>query len=280
MRRNLVVRYIRQVLLGFCVFSSLPAKILAAPISLQQRQPVIIAMGGFNSCRRDLSRADEQKHWWNLMEYRQQIESAYGREPRWIFSCFASSNASVTMYNSWEDRGNSIESLGSGIQKIKSLLATRNDYAVFLVGHSYGGWFAIKTAMALQGLVPVVNLASIDPISTKLCIPSSMKRVIIRSLFGRGELTDPECTRAPQDLIEDAAARPPTFYHWQNFYQVQARNLHSGPMEVANENIRISGDANDNSTGTSMHVAIGGVELVWDAIFGKSLATISENPSL
>ena len=138
---------------------------------------------------------------------------------------------------------------GYGLNKTNEFQVSLNEYVnqilssylkgdVYMIGHSYGGWMVMKSALRRLAknskTFELKGLFTIDPISWKECNISA----VIRSYFGFGyaNAPTPACTRAPEDLksLFGLLARNTTI--WHNFYQVTFPILHSGMIYHATKN--------------------------------------------
>jgi len=127
-------------------------------------------------------------------------------------------------------------------KEIETLVRTRSIGAVFLTGHSYGGWMAMHLALVLAKEVPVHGLYTVDPISPR-CGPSQV-------IFGGAE-----CKQAPRELdnrkIADRVGK------WENFYQNQDSWIQSSSIgEARNHHIKYRGP----------HTNIDSDKRTWDVI--------------
>jgi len=94
-----------------------------------------------------------------------------------------------------------------------------------MIGHSHGGWLAIKNTLALANEVSVDALFSSDPISRVYCRPPAITG----------------CTGFPQDITKDNQEEVKgTTGYWLNAWQSQTFYLHSGPSGSADDNMKIS----------------------------------------
>lgn len=112
-------------------------------------------------------------------------------------------------------------------KEIETLVRTRAIGAVFLTGHSYGGWMAMYLATKLAKEVPIHGLYTVDPISPR-CGPSQV-------IFG-GE----DCKQAPREF--DNRAILARVNQWENFFQNQDTWLQSSEIpEASNHHIKYRG---------------------------------------
>lgn len=112
-----------------------------------------------------------------------------------------------------------------------------------VIGHSHGGWRAIKLAASpyLAANLPLpITLVSIDPVSRMTCL----------------KLREPGCREAPSDLSWDELRYLNTRVRWLNAYQDNGLLLKSSAIAAAHANIPV----------VSNHVAIQTDVTVWQAL--------------
>ncbi len=142
-------------------------------------------------------------------------------------------------------------------------LLVPDEASVYLIGHSYGGWLAIHTFLALEEIHrrEVAALFTIDPISPKACEPDLLKHIFLGGFdvtvnLGSGGFLDPTllggCRRAPNEFPPDLEDR--TEHH--NFYQQNGGYIQSGPMPGAN-NLEVKRER---------HTTVAYSPRVWDRI--------------
>ena len=138
---------------------------------------------------------------------------------------------------------------GYGLNKTNEFQVSLNEYVnqilssylkgdVYMIGHSYGGWMIMKSALRRlasgRSKFKLKGLFTIDPISWKECDISA----VTRSYFGFGyaNAATPACTRPPADLKNSFGALARHSMIWHNFYQVTFPILHSGMIYQATKN--------------------------------------------
>jgi hypothetical protein len=230
--------------------------------------PVRIVIGGFASCgsfsRRartiDLESSDIQP-------------LARGATPNvtaWVQSCF-DGNARLWFRSDrvTEMQSTTRDQLGPFFAFVRDAVGTGG--AAHIIGHSHGGWLAMKTALDLAGPAPeghpaptLASLITVDPISATLCS---------RDVFLRRPLrTKLACMQAPGDFTQadlDAIGGAAVL-GWKNFYQDVGLRLRSGPFATERcTNIRVdipepSGPL--DALQDPPHVAIQREPVVWEAL--------------
>lgn len=154
----------------------------------------------------------------------------------WLVTCH-NSDAAVKWVSS--DTPAEIQSMtiAEVAPKIEALAEANSPGHVYVAGHSYGGWLALKAGLALSDDVALEGLFTIDAISRPNCT-----------------LTNPgQCTRFPSDVTTaDRARLKDRTDLWSNFYQTQTGFLHSSPAEEADENLLVA----TSHTGIDTHESV------------------------
>jgi hypothetical protein len=182
-------------------------------------------MAGFSTCK-----SDEKFHngmhgpmggrlFRNVEDLAQTIHKNTGTEPVTLASCYTTESKLIV--------SSSIEpmtvSSPADDHYIASLHKSMEQFSdVFIIGHSYGGWLAMKLVESYKGQPDKIkSLYSIDPISRKLCF-----------------FNNPEyCMSAPKDIL--AAGRQhinDVTKLWVNPWQKKTFFLHSSVIPQADEN--------------------------------------------
>ena len=110
---------------------------------------------------------------------------------------------------------------------------------IFIIGHSYGGWIAMKIAEKISSRsAQVASLITIDAISHRGCTYSNWTN----------------CLAAPQDFSQESLDNvKANTLHWANFYQTTTPYLHSGSIAQADVNLELQ----------ASHFTIDTNEAVW-----------------
>ena len=196
--------------------------------------PILGFMSGYNSCPSWYG----DVHGTNMGIAAKRLLRRIKRETKapaveYVVSCFPRSASKVRFVTSY-DRG---EYLYHGyvdhiVEEITTLARKHPDHKVYLAGHSYGGWLAMYVVTQLPSWVNVGVVATIDPISTVNCAPSTFVRSYLSSSFNLRPASG--CTQAPTDLSQRYIARRSG--SWLNFYQAMYPLLHSGYIGHAHAN--------------------------------------------
>lgn len=114
---------------------------------------------------------------------------------------------------------------------------------VYFVGHSHGGWFAMRSTahLANNPRIQVRQLYTVDPISYSLCPSHKFVNNVARNSIPSWNTSSPDdCHRAPRDLVDlEPSIRSTVDGNWTNFYQTTMPYLRSGPIAAASWNIDI-----------------------------------------
>lgn len=211
---------------------------------------LVVAMSGFGTCK---ASTQHQGEWGPLghgmfnyvFDVMGHIENTTGHAPDMMASCFTKSSELITSWSTenWALHQPTDESYLASIQQ------KMEEYThVYVVGHSYGGWLAMKLVEGWQGAPErIKTLHTIDPISKKLCFFD----------------TPSDCISAPKDI--DAAAREHIRDYsgvWVNPWQDRTFFLHSSIIPEADVNPRYN----------VLHWDIDTKREIWDDI--KSKATL------
>ncbi len=140
-----------------------------------------------------------------------------------------------------EDTGDkreiSVDALNYSIGSIANGANNENPMYVYLIGHSHGGWLVMNSALNWRSKGILRGLFTIDPISYKNC--TQLQGIAYHLVMGLNLLgfENPECTRAPTDLVNDYPKIAENSNRiWHNYYQTQFSYVHSGPAEGATTN--------------------------------------------
>lgn len=197
---------------------------LAADAERKVPKPLIIGMSGFATCRT----SDQHDGEWGplghamfarVLDLRDQIRTTSGYEPDVMASCFTADKELITS----SSPGNWELHYPEDDEYIEHLHHKMSEYTdVFVIGHSYGGWLAMKLVESWQGAPELIKtLHTIDPISKRLCF------------FDKPS----DCLSAPKDITvagrkhirENSGA-------WINPWQQKTFFLHSSIIPQADAN--------------------------------------------
>lgn len=158
-----------------------------------------------------------------------------GRTAEVLTSCFIDPDK-ILMSRNFSPRFDTVDSEALIEQAMAGLDANQR---VFVIGHSYGGWIAMKIAERFTSQSgQLAGLITIDAISRKGCTYSNWSN----------------CLAAPQDFSKESLDEVKTnTRHWANFYQTTTPYLHSGSIAQADVNLELQ----------ASHFTIDTNEAVW-----------------
>lgn len=197
-------------------------------------EPVIVTVGGFNSCYRTTAGPTPagSDRWAKSARLTQRFTHG---DPRWVRGCFDGggrlywvSSAAPTVV-----RSTSTDALVPFVLAVAER-AGGERRPVYLHGHSYGGWVAAQTAAALPSSVDLRMLVTVDPISPAHCAVASYLRAVASPAAAPWVLAG--CQRAPTDVGADMRRwvldRLPDG-GWRHYYQRNFLPLRSSAFEGA-----------------------------------------------
>lgn len=205
--------------------------------------PVVIVLGGFWSCGSKTTSKNFAE--WSPIETHSAAANMVGVATKNLTTVKAALRSDVNQWLSCYtpeievnninfvntlDQKNSVSrtSVDQMIDELNKNLNKLNNPKVAIIGHSYGGWTAMKLALNLTPKATLSTLVTIDPISKQTCTP----RVFLNATNTKD--TNTGCHRAPgspefsQQDLEKIAKRSNGF--WYNYYQTDAKLLHSSAI--------------------------------------------------
>jgi hypothetical protein len=195
--------------------------------------PVFAFLGGYTSCPKNVDGDDDPLG----MDLIDMFESAKGavaaieglNDPAFLLSCYSFDPESISYVvstNPEKIRFSKVSNMESDFAK---LLSSTPNPIVFLVGHSYGAYTALKMISNSAEGTKISGLVTLDAISKLGCTPANALPAVLE--------TGPApqaCLEAPADIesAEQKAilAKAPT---WLNFYQTDSTILHSSEFSSA-----------------------------------------------
>jgi len=189
------------------------------------RNMLLVVMGGNNSCHQDAQGRASSPYGLNMYapfsHLVDELKSTEGRSLDFVLTCH-NDDAVVHTVTSDDPQHLVDMDLDQVAPRIEAFAQTRQDAHIFIAGHSYGGWLAMKVVLALDHRIKVDDLYTIDPISRVDCSPSKP--------FG--------CQSAPTDITADGRqALVDWTGRWTNFWEVRTFYLHSAAIHEADENV-------------------------------------------
>lgn len=229
-------------------------------IALAPREPVIVTLGGFDSCATGpLGPTPEGTARWETSARLSRRFAA--EEPQWVRGCFditsrlywIASDAPTTV------RSTTLDALGPFLDAVNGRVGDGARRPVFLLGHSYGGWLAMRAAWSLPPSADLRLLFTVDPISPNECTVGSYLRAVASPLTAPWSLAG--CQHAPTDFTRSARQRIVTRVSdggFRHYYQRNFVPLRSSAME---------GDPQPHRTYdvSAFLTHLGGVHPAWNA---------------
>jgi hypothetical protein len=207
------------------------------------RKAMVVSMSGYTTCR-----ADEGHHngepgpmgtafYARAAAVSETIREKTGLTPDIFASCYNADKELIT-----SSTLNPVEAKVyfdlDYLKELRSVMASYTD--IYVVGHSYGGWLAMKLVERWEGSPESIKaLYTFDPISRELCF------------FDRPEY----CMSAPKDIL--AIGRQHIRENtgvWINPWQDETFFLHSSAIPQADENPKHEVE----------HFNIDSVQSIWD----------------
>jgi len=189
--------------------------------------PVFAFMGGYTSCgpEGDPAQMDMVSMFTKI---KQAFEAKYHVSPVYLLSCYTVDYLAVRFTLSTVKDQVYNETVDGMLNEWESQLAQLTNPVVYVVGHSYGGWTAMDTALKLDSRFRLGGLVTLDPISKMDCTPDKFLAGVFN--FGGSE----GCQRAPTDFSDaELAALAKRAGTWLNFYENQSDLLHSSAIASA-----------------------------------------------
>ncbi len=200
---------------------------------------VLAFFGGYASCRPGPL---GQRSYLQLANLRRRLASERGVVTRIFLACYGRIDRGHAFYFSSSNLNNVGRATTKElIAKLEHEISLTKNKSVLLLGHSYGGWLAMKSVLSLATPIKIAGFITLDPISQVDCKPHQFGTRLALQVLGEPSL--PGCQRAPSDIsAEDRgkiAARSP---YWWNLFQTATPELHSGPILEAVHNEFVSYD--------------------------------------
>jgi len=223
----------------------------------EQAGPVIVIAGGYDSCVRGANgRPSAFGGNFNTegVKFVNEVHDKFaaasdrtpaGRSVRWVFTCF---NKMSELYVQDNSDTSIVQDAAWDLSKVMQRIERQSEnYArpVFVVGHSHGGWLAMRIIESMRK--PLVNgyLATLDPISFVECNASTFAEAIALTVFLPGVAWNrlAPCRRAPGDISNLTLRQIRSIIpegSWRNYYQTNFIPLHSGPMNGPDHSMDMS----------------------------------------
>ncbi len=219
-----------------------------------QSETVYLVSGGYVSCRTSWNKPTDAPLF--RMAKTKLAPTAF------VASCYGSNSTSLEFVG---DHGEA--PVTAGVPELTEavrarLLEAGEGAKLVILGHSYGGWVALQVAAALGPDVSIAYLATIDPISTKLCPPSNFAS----SISGSASVPYPPCTMAPGDLAASFGELRSLGIPWTQFYQDRYRYLKSSAIAEATTNRYLDYPALTDFWAFEAHAVMDQDPRVWETL--------------
>jgi hypothetical protein len=213
-----------------------PQSISSSQALKEDPTAMFVVMGGYNSCQYDsdgVLSPREMEMYAHMSALRLNVQNRTGIDVRWVASCFdTQGNTYLTSYKRSTISVYSSEEQEDVYNHILDLAAQYNSRKIMIVGHSHGGWLALKlaahqrTSMLTQSSRARIGaLVTIDPISYEYCWPSVFALASMwNNTVGTG------CREAPHDInrgvrrkiYENLGSNLWSHYYQTNFWPVRS----------------------------------------------------------
>lgn len=218
--------------------------LLAAPVESEVRNdvsfdPVVVVLGGFWSCGFDRNKPVGEQ--WSLDAFKfagasinriaaqisKGVKGAIRPNIGEFYSCYSVHPEKIIFVNNINSsKKMQIEDVDVMIAQLNSSLEKLRNPKVSIVGHSYGGWTAMKLALKLTPKATLSTLVTIDAISRPYCTPEMWLENL------KEGLEKSPCHQAPSEFTGDEIAKIAKRANgeWYNYYQTYAKSLHSSAI--------------------------------------------------
>jgi hypothetical protein len=200
-----------------------------ANVAAADSSPLYVAMGGWNSCVAEATIPNQPNPWGMNMNkgFSKLMKHMAGRQgvtPRFVLVCHNPDASRARYILSNNPTQLKIESHNVLYQDIAQY-AQETKSPVVILGHSYGGAFAMHAALELAPQVAIAQFITIDAISPVNCPPTVMAKLILTrvgQITGIGNMHEGGigCQQSPREF---SAAQLQTIKSrvgwWQNYYQ-------------------------------------------------------------
>jgi hypothetical protein len=192
--------------------------------------PLFVIIAGNKSCKEDdftnTVSPYSVKMFQKFSKVAADFESEHHIKPDYMLTCYLGKTGGILMASS-SAPNNIVRADESNLSSLIISQSGASNRPLIIIGHSYGGWAAIKAAFEISQQKSITGLFSLDPISALEC-------------------TNPfsaHCHEAPIDITPDiSSAVANSSLLWINFYQKLTFYLHSGVINNADENIKLFTD--------------------------------------
>lgn len=194
-----------------------------------QLPTLYVVFGGNGTCITQIQSSRFRGLWENRFFFSFEVEivdaGRVNAQSEILFFCFENLSDKMYFYSSKEPDKSMRPIDQSEVGQIVRARIPNYNYTNIL-GHSYGGWRALKLASEVAGTSAPgkISLVTVDPISKTLCT----------------QPVSPACRQAPQDITLEEGQLLSKRVRWLNYYQIAQVGLGSGPIPYAQGNTEVS----------------------------------------
>lgn len=180
---------------------------------------LLVASGGWQSCEGESSPFEQRIHdsFDNLVK---NLEAKATVD--YVIACLGSVSPGFPFSSLWyAPKDGVVRSIWASdfAATVKAHVAQTTPTQVYLIGHSYGGWVALRLA---EAGVKAAAVFALDPIDARDCLPTD-------NLFLEAGIHSPSCVRSPNfDYAKIAGNTQKVFHLWQKLGPI-----HSTPISHA-----------------------------------------------
>jgi hypothetical protein len=220
------------------------ANVVESPPERVPKQIMMVAFGGWNSCKTSPESQQPTPTAMNLSEpllsLHAELQTSHGIEIPFILVCFLSDIRQAMVVHS--DNRDVIRSMNIGtLYREIAEAAQRSNRSISLFGHSYGGWFGMDYVLRYGSTAAIEHLFTLDPISPASCGARDMAQMVLGQI-GATPNGGSGCQISPPDFnAEDLAFIRARTGHWRHFFQNDLLSaIRTTPIDQAHSNVNIN----------------------------------------
>ncbi len=194
--------------------------------SLEKSEKVLalLVLGGYTSCDDPETPLDQA-----MTEIggflKANVKPESGETKLLFLSCYGTDPNKIHFSWDHQPKHGAAPSVEEMAKFINTSLKGHHSVRIGLVGHSYGGWTAMKLAPLLDPQFKLHVMVTLDPISKVECTPQGFIDVLFSGI------PQPGCVRAPRDISQPNLDKIKPAKPWVNYYQTNYNLLHSSPID-------------------------------------------------
>jgi len=244
---------------------------------------VFVAIGGWNSCVEDPRIPGQPSPWGMNMNkgfsklVKQLQARSNGQPVKFVMACH-NPDASVARYVLSTDPSRLRVGPHNQMYQEIGQFAQSTNSPVVILGHSYGGAFAMQAALAMPPQVAIAQLLTIDGISPVNCPPATMAKLLVDRLSQITGLGDSSgggigCQQSPREFN---ASQKQTIRGrvgwWQNYHQNDLLSILKADAIPEACNTPVKHD--DIKSFINGHIAMGMYDKLWRDITSRLTSPI------